>query len=147
MCCEPDGQGFDYRQRRKDFSGELGQCSTYNCAAGRMDRGSNTGRSVRIFLGSWDSVARTTVLLAGRAEVWIPAWWFFLGPPNLLFNGYRYPFSGTVGPDLHDNSCPYTAEVKNEWSYTPAPPIRLYGVDRVNYKLHVGYFNSSVNVC
>jgi hypothetical protein len=26
-------------------------------------------------------------------------------------------------------------------------PIRLYGVDRVSYNLHVGYFNSSVNVC
>ena len=53
-----------------------------------------------------------------------------------------------MGSERHDdNSYPYSAEVKNEWSYNTAPPIRLHGVDRVNYKLHVGYFNTSVNVC
>jgi len=71
----------------------------------------------------------------------------FLVPPNLLFNGSRYYFLGTVGLQRHDDkSCPYSGEVKNEWSYTPAPPICLCGVDRVD-NLYVSYFNSSINVC
>jgi len=27
-----------------------------------------------------------------------------------------------------DNSPPFSAEVKNVWSYTSTPPIRLYGM-------------------
>jgi len=29
---------------------------------------------------------------------------------------------------LTDYSSPSTAEVKNEWSYTSTPPVRLHGV-------------------
>jgi hypothetical protein len=32
-----------------------------------------------------------------------------------------------------DHSSPPRAEVKNEWSYTFAPPICLHGVDRDNF--------------
>ena len=36
------------------------------------------------------------------------------------------------GPEL-DHSLPSNAEVKNEWSCTSTPPIRLHGVDRDNF--------------
>jgi len=69
MCCRPDGRGFEYQQRRKNFSGEPGQCSSYNeCAVGRTGGGSNTSRGVRIFLGSQDSVALTTNVLRGEGQ-------------------------------------------------------------------------------
>jgi hypothetical protein len=32
-----------------------------------------------------------------------------------------------------DHSLPYSAEVKNEWSYTSSPPIRLHGVGLENF--------------
>jgi len=31
-----------------------------------------------------------------------------------------------------DHSCPPSAEVMNEWSYTSTPPIYLLGVDRTS---------------
>jgi hypothetical protein len=40
----------------------------------------------------------------------------------------------------HDLSLPFTAEVKNEWSYTSAPPIRLHGMNKDSFsmfKLHL----------
>ena len=100
--------GFEYRERCKDFSGELGHYKRYNCAAGRTGRGLNPGMRI------------------------------FLVPPNVLFNGSRYYVLGTMGLQRHDdNSCPYIGDVKNKWSYTPTPPIWLYVVDRVD-NLDVG---------
>jgi hypothetical protein len=64
VCFGPVGQGFEYRQRRKDFSGELGQYSLYNYAVGRKGRGSNPG--MRIFSESTKPPIQ-----------WVPV--FFLG--------------------------------------------------------------------
>jgi len=36
----------------------------------------------------------------------------------------------------HDNSAPYTAKVKKEWSCTSAPPICLHGMHTNNLKLY-----------
>jgi len=36
-----------------------------------------------------------------------------------------------------DHSSPSRAEVKNDWSYTSTPPIRLNGVDRDKFTLYV----------
>jgi hypothetical protein len=50
-------------------------------------------------------------------------------PPNLLSNGYRGPSLEERQPGLEaDHSPPPSAEVKNEWSYTSTPPIRLHGL-------------------
>jgi hypothetical protein len=44
-----------------------------------------------------------------------------------------------------DHSHPSSTQVKNEWSYTPAPAIRFYGVDRV---LHISKCrNVSIEQC
>lgn len=54
-----------------------------------------------------------------------------LGLPNFLFGGYR-GFSSEVkwsGRDV-DQSPPSSAEIKNEWRYTSAPPLCLHGVRR-----------------
>jgi hypothetical protein len=40
-----------------------------------------------------------------------------------------------------DRSPPSRAEVKNEWSYTPTPPVCLHGFDRDNFK-----FNNTCNM-
>jgi hypothetical protein len=53
-----------------------------------------------------------------------------LGPTQPLLQGVP----GTHSPGVKrlgregDNSPPTIADVKNEWSYTSAPPIRLHGV-------------------
>jgi hypothetical protein len=54
-----------------------------------------------------------------------------LGPRSLLFTAYQCTFPG------HDvnHSRPSSAEVKNGWSYTSAPPICLHGVDREAFTL------------
>ena len=83
---------------------------------------------------------------AGRSGVRIPAGarfffllFFFLLPkysdhhwipPSLLFIGYRNPLSGVKRPGREMNHSPTSsAEGKNGWSYTSAPPVCLYGVD------------------
>ena len=44
------------------------------------------------------------------------------GPPRLLSNGYRCPFSVVKRPVLEvKHSPPSSTEVKNRWSYTPIP--------------------------
>jgi hypothetical protein len=56
------------------------------------------------------------------------------GPSGLLFGGYRGPFPGVKRPGLDvDHSAPSGVEVKNEWSYSSASSIRLYGADRDNF--------------
>ena len=52
------------------------------------------------------------------------------GPPSFLFSGCRGSCRGLKGPwrDV-DYPPPSSAEVKNEWSCTTIPPIRLHGVD------------------
>jgi hypothetical protein len=52
-------------------------------------------------------------------------------PHRLIFNGYRGSFPGQkrLGHEV-DSSSPSSAEVKNEWSYTSTPHIRLHGMDR-----------------
>jgi hypothetical protein len=52
------------------------------------------------------------------------------GPPSLLSSGYRGALSlGVKRPGREaDHSPSSSAEVKNAWSYTSTPPIRLLGV-------------------
>jgi hypothetical protein len=59
-----------------------------------------------------------------------------LGPPNLLFIGYRGSFLGVqwLGREV-DHSPPPDAEVKNEWSYTTALPVYPYDVTRCNFTI------------
>jgi hypothetical protein len=54
----------------------------------------------------------------------------FWGPPNLLPNRYQGALSLEVklpGREA-DHSPPSSAQVKNAWSYTSTPPMRLSGV-------------------
>jgi len=39
-----------------------------------------------------------------------------------------------------DHSLPSIAKVKNEWSYTPTPPICHHGVDRGSFVLRIMVF-------
>jgi hypothetical protein len=60
------------------------------------------------------------------------------GPAGILFNRYRYFFPGVRRPGREvDHSSSSTAEVKNEWSYTSAPPISPNGVRRDNFTLYL----------
>jgi hypothetical protein len=50
-------------------------------------------------------------------------------PPSLLSNVYYGFFPGVKRPGREaDHSVPFSAEVKNVWSCTSTPPIRLHGV-------------------
>lgn len=64
------------------------------------------------------------------------------GPPRLLIVARRVTFTGIKRPepDVHKWS-PSTAEVMNEWSYTPIPSISNHGVDR-NYFTFTFTFSS-----
>ena len=55
------------------------------------------------------------------------------GPSSLLFNGYQGSLPGAkrLGREV-SHLPPSNVEVKNEWSYTCSPPIRLHGVDKDN---------------
>jgi hypothetical protein len=90
-----------------------GQRNRYgDLATGWKIRNSNPGRGKR-FLSSPD---------------WI---W---DPPSLLFNKYRDSYLRAKRPEREvDHSPPSSAEVKNEWSYTSAPPACLHSVDRNNF--------------
>jgi hypothetical protein len=50
------------------------------------------------------------------------------GPPRLLLNGYRGSFPGVKrsGREV-DHSCPSSAEIKNEWSYTSTASMTWTG--------------------
>jgi hypothetical protein len=54
----------------------------------------------------------------------------FWGPPSLLSNKNRgfNPRGVKRSESETDHSPPSSAKVKNEWSYTSTPPIRLHGV-------------------
>ena len=55
-----------------------------------------------------------------------------LGPPCLLFNGYQGSFLHVKRPGREVNHLPpFSAEIKNGWSYTCIPPISLHCVDKV----------------
>jgi hypothetical protein len=71
-----------------------------------------------------------TMLQAGLSGARIPAEerLFSLGPPH-LFNGYRGYLSGIIRPERDvDHSPSYSAEVKNEESYTSTSIVCLHGV-------------------
>jgi hypothetical protein len=55
--------------------------------------------------------------------------------PSLLFNRNRSSFPGVkwTGRDA-DHSPSYSAEIKNEWSYTFTPPTLLHGVEIYKYQ-------------
>ena len=98
---------------------------------------------------SWGQYSVTGMgngVLAGRFRVRIP--------PEATFVSPKYPHKLCANPDSHsvgtgfllrgvklpgyagDHSPPSSAEVKNEWSYTPIPPICLQGVDRDNFTFY-----------
>jgi hypothetical protein len=53
-----------------------------------------------------------------------------LGPTQLPIQWVKGYFLGVKQPGCEvDHLSPYRTEVKNEWSYTAAPPICLHGVD------------------
>ena len=56
----------------------------------------------------------------------------------LLYNGYIGSFMRVMRPESDvDHSPPSCVEVKNEWSYTSIPSIRLQGVYRENFTFYV----------
>jgi len=70
-----------------------------------------------------------------------------LGPPILLFNGYRGSFRVLRRLERDDNySLPPSAEFKNEWSYSSTIPIRLHGVDRNFIRLIQFFLNTTFTV-
>ena len=57
-------------------------------------------------------------------------------PPSLILNGYPGCNLGVKRPGREVyHSPPSSDKVKNEWSYTSAPPISLRGVDSDNFTL------------
>ena len=63
-----------------------------------------------------------------------PLW----GPHNLLVNGYWCSFPGAKRPGSEiDSSLLPSVGIKNEWSYTFAPPVHLHGM--TGTALHLPY--------
>jgi len=60
------------------------------------------------------------------------------GPPSILFNRYlgSFPDTQQLGCEVN-NSPPSSVEVKNEWSYTSAAPIRLHGMNTENFTFYL----------
>jgi hypothetical protein len=55
----------------------------------------------------------------------------------LFICGYRDPLQGVKRPEYEFNwSSPFNADVKNEWSHTSVPAIRLLGVYRENFSIY-----------
>jgi hypothetical protein len=54
----------------------------------------------------------------------------FLDPTSVLFKGYtKGTFPGIQQKEREAHHSPLSSvEVKNEWSYTVSPPIRLHGL-------------------
>jgi len=50
-----------------------------------------------------------------------------------------------LGHDVN-HSTPSSAEVKNEWSYTFAPPIYLHGMDRDNFTFDLTFYSQLVSL-
>jgi len=90
----------------------------------------------------WYPTTSKRTLRTWHPSVRIPARgegeWFSLlqnhllwGSPSLLFNWYRGSFPRVKRSESKaDHSPPSTAVVKNEWSYTSAPPICLQSLNR-----------------
>ena len=58
-------------------------------------------------------------------------------PHTLQLNGYRCYLQGVRRPGREANRSPLpSAEVKNEWSCTSAPPICLHGAEKDNVLFH-----------
>jgi hypothetical protein len=85
------------------------------------------------------AVGITTKLRAGRSRVRMPVqarYFLFLktsrlalGPPSFLFSGYRRSFPGLKRLRREANlSSPSSAEFKNEWNHTSAPPVCFHGM-------------------
>ena len=53
------------------------------------------------------------------------------------------PWSKRLGVVV-SHSPPYTAEVKNEWSYTSTPSICLHGVDRTTLPFNLFFKNEAI---
>jgi hypothetical protein len=64
------------------------------------------------------------------------------GPPRLICSGYRHSFFFSVkaAGAWSEPLSPYSAEVKNEWSYTSTPPACLHGVDRRQFTVDNYFF-------
>ena len=91
-------------------------------------RGSNSSRKIEIFILS----------KAPR-----PA----MGPFSFVLNEYRAYFSAAkrVGR-VEYHSPPSTVQIKNEWSYSSAPNIRLLSVDRYNFNI-LPFCKAAVCIC
>lgn len=91
----------------------------------------------------WDrdgSVGKVTTVRAGRSRVRMPT--RARGFSVLLSEqtGSEALFKGTVVKRPRreaDYSPPPSAKVKNGWTYTTAPPIRLHCVDRSGFYLYL----------
>jgi len=60
------------------------------------------------------------------------------GPSRLIFSGYRRSLFSVKAAGPWTEPLPrYSAEIKNEWSYTSTPPACLHGVDRDSLPLTV----------
>jgi hypothetical protein len=57
-------------------------------------------------------------------------------PKCIVLKSVKFVYPGVNRPVREvDHSHSYSAEVKNEWGYTSAPPVCLHGVDREHYPL------------
>ena len=91
------------------------------------------GSSVSIVTRLWDGWSGVRMRSRGKRFFFCPnhpdrVW----GPPSLLFNAYRV-ISGWGGAQWSGGDVDHiasTAELKNEWSYTGAPPICLHCMKR-----------------
>ena len=90
-------------------------------ATGWTVRGSNPHRNIRFFC--------------------FPTQPYRLWDPSIfLYNAYRSSFQGLKRPGREANhQSSSSAEVKNEWSYTSAPPLLLNVVDRKNFTFFIAY--------
>ena len=67
---------------------------------------------------------------------------FFWDPRSLLLYGYRDRILKRLGRDA-DCTHASSAEIKNEWSYTSTPPIRLDDVRRDHFSFRSKSFAAS----
>ena len=66
--------------------------------------------------------------------------------PSLLFNGYPGSSIGVKWLGHVNHSPPTSTEVKNELSYTFAPPIHLHDMDRDNFTFDLKFYIQLVSV-
>jgi hypothetical protein len=59
-----------------------------------------------------------------------------MGPPSFLLNEYRAYFSAVKQAGrVEYHSLPSTEKIKNEWSCSSTPNVRLHNVDRYNFNI------------